>query len=233
MAWVPLESNPDALNAYVTASGFRSCPLRFVDCFGVSEDLLPLLPRPVFAFLLVFPITAATEEDSKTRAAQSREQAAAIGSKIVFMKQYIPNACGTVGLLHALANNKDKIGPLAPDAPNFVKSIVGELTSCSAGELGEMLKDCEGLSTVHEQCATAEGSTAINMNVNLHFACYVAVGGYCVELDGRQEGPIIVGPAADNEAFITAAAAAIQAKMNLCPESLEFGITALVEASEE
>lgn len=32
-----------------------------------------------------------------------------INSKVYFLKQTVSNSCGTIGLIHAVANNKDKL----------------------------------------------------------------------------------------------------------------------------
>lgn len=32
-----------------------------------------------------------------------------ISSKVYFLKQTVSNSCGTIGLIHAVANNKDKV----------------------------------------------------------------------------------------------------------------------------
>lgn len=32
-----------------------------------------------------------------------------ISSKVYFLKQTVSNSCGTIGLIHAVANNKDKL----------------------------------------------------------------------------------------------------------------------------
>eukprot|EP00796_Vickermania_ingenoplastis_P003727 gene3727-2625_t len=233
--WVPLESNPEALNAYMRGLGVKYDGLQFTDVFGVSEDLLGMIPRPVLAFLVVFPINEATEKLSKERAAAQKAEAEAFSKehKVFFMKQYVPNACGTVGLMHALMNNTQNLGAVESNCllKRFMGAGEGSSNPAEVSEkLAKALTESKELASIHEQCATAS-DTHIDLDVDLHFACLTWIGGRCVELDGRQDNVILHGAAATNEEFVAAAATAIQEKIDACPGSLEFGITALVRQS--
>ena len=65
-----------------------------------------MVPQPVVSVLLLYPITANNEAYRKEQA-QKEEQI--IPSDLIFYKQTISNACGTIGLLHSLANSLDTI----------------------------------------------------------------------------------------------------------------------------
>jgi len=87
--------------------------------FGLDSELLGLVPRPVAAVMLLFPITdkyedARIEEDKKLEQLQGEADNANNGANsnkddVFFVKQTIGNACGTMGLIHAICNNRDKL----------------------------------------------------------------------------------------------------------------------------
>lgn len=68
-----------------------------------------MVPQPVKAVILLFPITENYEKDSKEEVKQIQEKGQEVSPNVVFFKQTIPNACGTIGLLHTLASNTDVI----------------------------------------------------------------------------------------------------------------------------
>ena len=77
--------------------------------FGLDSELLGLVPRPVAAVMLLFPITDKYEEariaEDKVLEGEDRHTQ----DDVFFVKQTIGNACGTMGLIHAICNNRDKI----------------------------------------------------------------------------------------------------------------------------
>lgn len=243
--WVPLESNPEMLNIYMKSMGVSDNKVFFVDVLGLSDDLLSMVPTPVHAFLVVFPINKKTEKLS-SKLSKTHEATLDFLKKnnVIFIKQYVPNACGTVAIIHALANNINVLGNVDPESPIFKflqsdSSLLSENMSeeekqkVRAEKMGNILKDNQSIQNIHESCATAEGSTEIELDVLLHFSCFVSIGGRCVELDGRQENIILHGETPTNADFVKAAADAIQKKMDVCPNCMEFGITALVSKPED
>jgi hypothetical protein len=54
--WFPLESNPDVMNAYVEKMGFPTAQFSFCDVMSTEEWALGMVPKPVVAVIMLFPI---------------------------------------------------------------------------------------------------------------------------------------------------------------------------------
>ena len=76
---------------------------------GLDADLLAFVPQPVLAVLLLFPITDEYEKYRGEEEARIGKDGQKVSDTLYFTKQTIPNACGTIGLLHSLANNTEAL----------------------------------------------------------------------------------------------------------------------------
>lgn len=80
--------------------------LSFHDVFSIDEpELLAFIPRPANALLLVFPVsdtyeTSRVEEDKEKKEYTGKGD----GEPVIWYKQTIRNACGLIGILHAVSN---------------------------------------------------------------------------------------------------------------------------------
>ncbi|KAF4790682.1 Ubiquitin carboxyl-terminal hydrolase isozyme L3 [Turdus rufiventris] len=106
--WLPLEANPDVTNQFLKQLGIHP-DWQFVDVYGMEPELLSMVPRPVCAVLLLFPITEKYETFRTEEEERIKAKGQDVKSSVYFMKQTINNACGTIGLIHAIANNRDKM----------------------------------------------------------------------------------------------------------------------------
>jgi ubiquitin carboxyl-terminal hydrolase L3 len=78
-------------------------PFRLI--IGLDEELLAFVPQPVHAVILLFPCTPKYEEFCKEERQRIDKDGQTVSSNIVFYPQTIANACGTMGVLHSIANN--------------------------------------------------------------------------------------------------------------------------------
>jgi ubiquitin carboxyl-terminal hydrolase L3 len=104
-AFIPLEANPQLMSDLIHKLGV-SPALQLHDVYSLTEpELLAFVPRPALALLLVFPVSAVYEshrmaEDSLTDAYKGKGSS----EPVVWWRQTIRNACGLMGLLHAVCN---------------------------------------------------------------------------------------------------------------------------------
>jgi len=110
--WVPLESDPRIITEYAQALGLAPA-LAFHDVYSISDpEVLSFVPRPVHALLLVFPVTDVYE---KYRIEQDKGKELYMGEEhedgeIVWFRQTIGNACGAMGVIHAVFNGEVPLG---------------------------------------------------------------------------------------------------------------------------
>ncbi|XP_022358560.1 ubiquitin carboxyl-terminal hydrolase isozyme L3 isoform X5 [Enhydra lutris kenyoni] len=128
---------------------------QFVDVYGMDPELLSMVPRPVCAVLLLFPITEKYEVFRTEEEEKIKSQGQDVTSSVYFMKQTISNACGTIGLIHAIANNKDK---MHFESGSTLKKFLEESVSMSPEERARYLENYDAIRVTHETSAH-EGQT--------------------------------------------------------------------------
>ncbi|KAH0624467.1 hypothetical protein JD844_031936 [Phrynosoma platyrhinos] len=97
--------------------------------------------------------TFRTEEENKIKS-QGQE----VKPAVYFMKQTISNACGTIGLIHAIANNRDKINF---EEDSSLKKFLDDSVPMSPEERAKYLETYEAIRVTHESSAH-EGQTEGN-----------------------------------------------------------------------
>ena len=210
MAWpsarveLTLALLPQVLNKFSHGLGLGAdSGFAFCDVYGLDPELLAMVPQPALALLLLFPITEATEADRTAQAASGPAGAAAGGegqAPVWYTRQTIGNACGTIGVLHALANARSA---LQIEAGSFLERFLAATEALSPEERAAYLEHpppgAPSLEEAH-QGAAAEGSTApppADATVDLHFVCFVHKAGSLFELDGRKTAPVCHGSSSE------------------------------------
>ncbi|RHZ75737.1 hypothetical protein Glove_209g168 [Diversispora epigaea] len=219
--WLPLESNPDVMTEYVHKLGVS--PLwAYTDIWSLEPEILLLIPQPVKAILILFPINETHEEFSKEEAKRIEVNGQEVSPEVIFFKQTISNACGTIGLLHSLASNVDSI-PIE-DGP--FKKLLDKTKNATPLERTKLLEDDDGLAEVHKEYAMTGQSRPLTEEdrVNTHFVCFIQKSGSLYELDGRKSSPINHGPCTD---LLMDSIKVIKQFMERNPNSLNFTMIAL------
>lgn len=233
--WYPLESNPDVLNDYLAKLGLLfSSGCQFEDVLSMDEEMLQMLSQPVYAFLLLYPVTP---ENETCVFPSSTSEVAGSDEKVVYTKQTIGNACGTIAVLHALLNNWEVLAPFVEKG-----SILEEVQKQFAGnpnpdERAAALESNTRLADLHNSMAQqgSTGNADINTEIDFHYTCLVRVGGACWELDGRKPTgkPLFVAPCDDAATFPSVAAGRVMEYMKLNPDRLEFTTIALCQSNPQ
>jgi len=189
--WVPLENNPEVMTSLVHKLGLSST-LSFHDVFSIDDpDLLAFVPRPALALLLVFPIsktyeTHRMEEDSDRPVYNGKGDE----EPVIWYKQTIGNACGMIGLLHAVSNGHSK---KFIDRGSDLWELVDKAIPLTPNERADVLYNSQALENAHQSSAQEGQSKAPGAtdDIDLHYVCFVKDDrNQLWELDGRRKGPI-------------------------------------------
>ncbi|KAL0873954.1 hypothetical protein Bca101_023659 [Brassica carinata] len=197
--WLPLEANPEVMNQVLVSTSSAS-PIIGVskfgnildaaecnDVFGLDDELLEMVPKPVLAVLFLYPITKKSEEE---RIEQDKEIKEKVHSdKVYFMKQTVGNACGTIGLLHAIGNITSEI---KLSEGSFLDKFFKSTAKMTPMERARFLENDSQIEDAHSVAVTA-GETPATDDADTHFICLACVDGELYELDGRKAGPISHG----------------------------------------
>lgn len=224
--WLPIESNPEVMNAYLEKLGFPTSLLKCYDVMSTEEWALEMVPAPAAALLMLYPIKEASEEFSAAEAARVAAEGQVVDPALYYTKQTIANACGTIGLLHAVANLSTLTGgavELAPDSffGRFVASTLGK----TPAERAEELERDDSIDEAHEAVAH-EGQSAVIDDTYQHFVALVRKGGHLYEMDGRKAGPINHGATSD-DTFLADAVKVVRGFMDRDPGELRFTMVAI------
>uniref|UniRef100_A0A8C7Y8P0 Ubiquitin carboxyl-terminal hydrolase n=1 Tax=Oryzias sinensis TaxID=183150 RepID=A0A8C7Y8P0_9TELE len=206
--WLPLESNPE----FVSCLGMKPT-WQFGDVYGLDPELLSMVPRPVCAVLLLFPVTEKYEAFKQEEEERLKEQPQEVSPDVYFIKQTIGNACGTIGLIHAVANNQARL-EFEPDSP--LKKFLEQTSKMTPEERAVLLEKDE--------------APSLDDKVNLHFIAFVNVGGHLYELDGRKPFPVVHGKTSE-DTLLEDAVGVCKVFMARDPQEVRFTIIALSKES--
>ncbi|KAI0903980.1 putative ubiquitin carboxyl-terminal hydrolase [Ustulina deusta] len=199
-AFIPLEANPELMTALLRKLGLSSA-LQVHDVYSITEpELLAFIPRPALALLLVFPVSA-TYESSRLAEDAGVDEYAGKGPEepVMWWKQTIRNACGLMGLLHAVSNGPAK-GFIEQDTP--LSTLLSQSIPLAPTQRSALLEQTPALATAHHEAASQGQTVAPDAedDVDLHYVCFVKTDdGTLWELDGRRKGPIARGQLATDE----------------------------------
>ncbi|XP_046390864.1 ubiquitin carboxyl-terminal hydrolase isozyme L3 isoform X2 [Ischnura elegans] len=227
MSWLPLESNPDVMNKYLQSLGVPE-NWQIVDVYGLDPDILSAVPQPVIAVLLLFPTSDKYEEHKNKQEEELKKAGDAMPENVYYLKQVVSNACGTIALIHSVANNTDKIDLKDGD----LKKFLHETLSLNPEERGAKLLDSAGIINTHKEVAQEGQTEAPDCNdpVNYHFVAFVNKDGQLFELDGRKSCPINHGKTSD-ATLLQDAAKVCREFMERDPEELHFTVVALTSSA--
>jgi len=226
--WLPLESNPEVINKYVNKIGINTDKYEFIDIYGLDSELLAMVPRPCIAVLLLFPVTKIYQEYRQKQIENQRNLIQKLSPNLYFTKQTVQNACGTVALIHALANNTEVLNI---DNEQAFGKYLQATKVMNPSERAEYLKTDSNITNAHHDSASSGQTETPNIHdeVDLHFIAFIAKDGDLYELDGAKEAPINHGPVSDQ--LLEKTCEIVKKLIELNPEEVRFNLIGLAAAN--
>ena len=215
-----VENNPEVMTRLATKLGL-SPELQFYDIYSFDEpELLAHVPRPVLALLVIIPLTPAWDRERKAEDA-GKSDYAGFGPEepVIWFKQTIGNACGSIGLLHSSIN-----GPAAdfvqPDST--FAAIRSRAIPLQMIERADMLYNSVPFELAHKSVEEAGDTPAMPADERAggHFVAFVKAKGKLWELEGSRNGPMDRGNLADDEDVLS-------------PRALEMGLKRIMRLESD
>lgn len=204
-----LENNPTVMNHLARTLGL-SPSLSFYDVYSLTDpDLLAFIPRPVHALLVIIPWTEGWDEERKAEDDGKGEyQGKGQDEPVIWFKQTIGNACGSIGLVHCLLNSKaaEYIEP-----GSTLDEIRKEALPKGMWERAKVLEDSDAFEKAHQEAAQMGDSVTptpeVGKHSGQHFVGFVkSKDGHLWELEGSRFGPLDRGLLGEDDDVLSPAA---------------------------
>lgn len=207
--FVPLENNPKVLTQLIHTLG-ASSSLAFYDVYSLPtlSDPITYIPHPIHALV----VTVHSPVYHKARATEPRipYEKSGLGPEVepvLWFKQTIGHACGSMAALHALANSSARSHVLLGSP---LDKLFNEAVPLGIEERAQIVYDSPDLDAAHRHVAQLGDSvppSAEEENYN-HFIAFVrdTKEGHLWELEGGWSGPLDRGKMQDGEDVLSARA---------------------------
>ena len=198
--------------------------LAFHDLYSLTDpDLLALIPRPCLALLVIIPLTPAWHA---SRVAEDKDIGDYTGKgesePVIWFKQTIGHACGSIGLTHCLLN-----GPAKSyiEKESFLDRLRQDVLPLGMEERAQHLYDSKEFEHKHQSVAslgdTAPPSASEGDKLGQHFVAFVkGDDGHLWELEGSRKGPLDRGMLGEDEDLLS-------------PRAIELGLGKVIKMEVE
>jgi len=186
--WSTIESDPAVFTSLSRDFGIRGTQ---VEEIVTMEDAEFSNLAPIYGLIFLFKWTQ--DMASTHRASSTCVQ----NHNLYFAKQVIHNACGTQALLNIMMNAEGiNLGKELTEFKTFTADFPPDLKG-EAMSNSEMMRSCHNSFARPEPFEMEEDKSKKDGDA-YHFTAYMPVDGKLWELDGLQEGPILLGDCRDS-----------------------------------
>ncbi|KAF2194507.1 cysteine proteinase [Zopfia rhizophila CBS 207.26] len=196
-----LENNPAVVTHLAHKLGL-SPHLAFHDIYSFTDpDLLAFIPRPALAILVIIPMTP-TWYEARQAEDENKGEYEGFGEEepVIWFKQTIADACGSIGLIHCLLNGAAK--DVTPGST--LDQIRQAALPKKMMERAKVLEDSDALEQAHQEAAKMGDSEVPSLEEQKkssgHFVAFIkGKDGHLYELEGSRKGPLDRGELREDE----------------------------------
>ena len=215
--WCTIESDPGVFTELIKNIGVKGVQVDEI----IDMDILEVGDEPVYGLIFLFKFMQ--KSGYKPNVLKSWDP------ELFFAKQEIQNACATQAILGVLLNNTDKldIGPTLKELKSFTNDM-------DPSTRGLAISNSEKIRTEHNKFSHPEPFVFTKTKAKdgddvFHFVSYIHFKNAIYEIDGLQQGPILIEDNVKNEEWIKKVKPSIQNRISLYSQSeIKFNLLALV-----
>ena len=219
--WEPLEGTPDVFNVVAQQLGLDTHnQWHFVDVLGLDDEIVSLtIPKSsitghysAVALIVLYPTT-----DPEIDAYLKRDESVTNNDTCCccFLKQLIGGMCGTMAVVHAIANSLPCHDAIAAESPLSILLLNDTTTTKGILPRSRRFAESEAVRRAH-QAAVDSGNhhnrhapSCRGQRQGRHFLTFVHRNDWLWEIDGRREAPTCRGTTSE-ETFWNEAVAQVR-----------------------
>jgi len=215
--WCTIESDPGVFTELIKNIGVKGVQVEEI----LDLDTLETSNEPVYGLIFLFKYMKNSGYTPKILEFWDQD--------LFFAKQIIENACATQAILGVLLNNSEKIdiGPTLTELKSFTADM-------DPATRGLAISNCEKIKIEHNKFSHPEPfvftkEIAQDGDDVFHFVAYIHFKDSIYEIDGLQEGPILIETKVKFEEWIKKVRPSLTNRINLYSNNeIKFNLLAIV-----
>lgn len=191
MEWCTIESDPAVFTELLENIGVKGVNVEEV--YSLDDDAYLRELGTIYGFIFLFRYTKNTE---------SRNTLVDFDPELFYARQLVTNACGTQALLSVVLNVPElQMGDELKDFKDFTMNLDPESRGYALGE-SELLRKNHNMFAKPEPFIYQQTRKAKDGDDVFHFIAYVPFKNQVYELDGVEQGPILLGDTSADKTWI-------------------------------